>query len=135
MSILNKSGLLWVQIDDEDVEVLVDLMRVPAAMAKQMLQKVFTNLCCHHQTRQTILKLLMRLLYLSMVDPDLSSPDGRSKHFLASSRTPFSLSCIETSCDMLQSNENILPIHGDCKIFSLRSLHLSTCLDIHLADH
>ena len=59
------------------MEVLVDLMRVPAAMAKQMLQKVFTNLCCHHQTRQTILKLLMRLLYLSMVDPDLAGPEGK----------------------------------------------------------
>lgn len=70
---------LWVQIDDEDVEVLVDLMRVPAAMAKQMLQKVFTNLCCHHQTRQTILKLLMRLLYLSMVDHNTTSPEGMSK--------------------------------------------------------
>lgn len=68
---------IWVQIDDEDVEVLVDLMRVPAAMAKQMLQKVFTNLCCHNQTRNTILKLLMRLLHLSMVDPDASSTDGR----------------------------------------------------------
>lgn len=56
--------------------MLVDLMRVPAAMAKQMLQKVFTNLCCHHQTRDTILKLLMRLLYLSMVDLDVSAPDG-----------------------------------------------------------
>ena len=67
-----------VQVEDEDVEILVDLMRVPAAMAKQMLQKVFTNLCCHHQTRGTILKLLMRLLYLSMVDPDTSGPDGAS---------------------------------------------------------
>ena len=76
---------LWTQIDDEDVEVLVDLMRVPVAMAKQMLQKVFTNLCCHHQTRQTILKLLMRLLYLSMVDPDLSSPEGRSTFATVSS--------------------------------------------------
>ena len=75
------------QIDDEDVEVLVDLMRVPAAMAKQMLQKVFTNLCCHHQTRQTILKLLMRLLYLSMVDHNTTSPEGMSKLPFASIKT------------------------------------------------
>lgn len=64
------------QVEDKDVGVLVELMRVPVTMAKQMLQKVFTNLCCHHQTRQTILKLLMRLLYLSMVDPDTSSSNG-----------------------------------------------------------
>ena len=67
---------MCMQVDDDDVEVLVDLMRIPAAMAKQLLQRVFSNLTSHHLTRRTALRLIMRLLFVAMVHPDPSRPDG-----------------------------------------------------------
>jgi hypothetical protein len=67
-----------VQIESGDVEVLVNLMRTPQMMAKQMLQRVFTNLCGHQHTRHTCLKLLMRLLHPSIIDQETLSGSGRT---------------------------------------------------------
>jgi len=67
-----------VQIEEGDVEVLVNLMRTPQMMAKQMLQRVFTNLCGHQHTRRTCLKLLMRLLHPSIIDQETLDGPGKT---------------------------------------------------------
>ena len=55
-------SMLALQIEDADVEVLVNLMRLPLPLGKPILHRVFTNLCGHQQTRQTMLRLLISLL-------------------------------------------------------------------------
>jgi len=67
---------MHVQIEDADVEVLVNLMRTPQMMTKQMLQRVFTNLCGHHHTRRTCLVLLMRDLHPAVVDQETVEDKG-----------------------------------------------------------
>lgn len=70
--------VVGLQIDDEDVEVLVELMKLPQPLGRQLLQRVFTNLCAHRQTRRTMLRLLVRLLRASGAVDDSSAAGGRT---------------------------------------------------------
>ena len=62
------------QMEEQDLQTLVSLMRISQPIAKQLLQRLFLNLCAHPITRVASLRMLLSLLRAPLVGDDSWEP-------------------------------------------------------------
>lgn len=105
------------------------LMRLPQPLARQVLQRIFTNLCGHLRTRQTMLRLLVSLLHGPM------ARDGAG----AGGPTPAGHSDVGQFCTVrsVPSFAAAVPADGAADEESLQPVSCKRFLDmlIHLARY
>ncbi|XP_042384907.1 E3 ubiquitin-protein ligase UPL1-like [Zingiber officinale] len=68
-------------VDMNDLKAMIRLLRIVQPLYKGQLQRLFLNLCTHHETRTSLVKILMEMLMIDLRGPIYSSTESSESPF------------------------------------------------------